>query len=309
MKLAKYTYYFLLLIPVTLLGQIKTTLLHESSHFHGSVSTFSSVHYARDPALPESPLLLLRKSVFTYDSTGCGIHRSVHDSGSAPFEASSTCITTDSVLIHLTKNKSGDTVFFRIIHEISSLETITRSKNQEYQFYCRKLFDTLGRIIYTNSISTFVKSRLEDGLSKEYFYTYDIPGHLTKIKSIKDSGTEHGKIIETTEYTYDGHGNKVHEQLLRYDNFPLHHFVYTYNALNQLIRTEFHSTDYSWTEQFFYNEQGDVIRKIVDRPKEKKHFVTTITYKYDLRGNWIYREESLDKLLINKEIRQFEYYH
>ncbi len=308
MKFAKYTYYFLLLIPVQLLGQVKTALLSESSSFHGPVSKLSSVVYARDSKFPKSPLLLLRKSVLTYDSTGCTIHRNVHDSGSAPLETFSTCIITDSALIHLTKNQSGDTVFFRIIHEISSLETITRSKNQEYQFYCRELFDTLGRIIYSNSISTFVKSKLEDSSCKELFYTYDTSGNLIKVRSINDPGSGYDKITETKEYSYDSLSNRIHARLLRHDNFPLYDFLYSYNSSNQLIRTEFHSTDSPWTEQLFYNKQGDIIRKITDRPKEKKHLVGEITYRYDLRGNWILREESLNGVLINKETRQFEYY-
>ncbi|MNU89781.1 hypothetical protein D3C71_796310 [compost metagenome] len=310
MKFAKYTYYFLLLIPVQLLGQIKSTLLPESPDFHASVSTISSVAYGRMIGSAEYPVVLLRKSISTYDSAGCTINRNVYDYKSPAFEVSCTCITTDTTLIHLTKNKSGDTIFFSVFSEISPLETTTYNKTQEHQFYSREFFDTLGRIIYMKSISNFVKSKLEDGSRQEHFYTYDTSGNLTKSISINDTGNGDEKLIETKEYAYDTLGNKIHEQLLKADNLPLYNYVYTYNELNQLTSKALHSTHYPpWTERFFYNKQGDIIRKIMDRPQEKKHVVTKIIYKYDFRGNWVYREELVDGLLIRKETRQFEYYN
>lgn len=308
MKFAKYTYYFLLLIPVNLSGQIKTTLLPESPDFHSSVSKVSSTVYGRMIGSAEYPVVLLRKSIATYDTTGCMINHRVSDYKSASFEAFCSCITRDSTLIHLTKNNHGDTIFFRVINQITPRETITRNYTQGRSFYHKELFDTLGRVSYMKSYSTLEKSKPEDASEKEYFYTYDSSGNL--IRSISMDYTGDQKVIETKEYTYDHFGNKIHERVLQSDYLLIYEYVYTYNSLNQLTNKALLSSHYPpWTEQFFYNKQDDIIRKITNRPQEKKRFVTTITYKYDLRENWIYREELLDGLLITRETRLFEYYH
>jgi len=108
--------------------------------------------------------------------------------------------------------------------------------------------------------------------------------------SIKNYVYKNGQVQEVHQY------HKIGEESYREMEF------YIYDNRNKLVAIENGNDDFQVNNGYFsYNEKGDILR--YDYDGREFHFEN---YKYDKKGNWIYREK-IQRSARSYEVREFTY--
>ncbi len=108
-------------------------------------------------------------------------------------------------------------------------------------------------------------TKMMDSSNITWVYRYDVKGQLTGWTS--SSG-------ESVRYAYDNRGNRLMTE--KGDSIER----YSINNMNQY-------TSFNGTEQFFYDANGNLVRKVSPRGAE--------SYGHDAEGNLIFTETSNDR--------------
>lgn len=191
----------------------------------------------------------------------------------------------------------------------------------DYKTEIKYSYDAQGRLLLRESFSnhdtvkspnlhnyehaTFAYNRKDEVIA--FFYeaskliqkqeeTLNSEGRVDTRVRYEYDGQEYQK-KSTENYKYDKNGN-----LITYKNFMNYNLIstqYYYNDKNKKVKEISSTSRYNnknkkvlststVTEDFKYNEKGQLIEKTVVYPEETK----TTTYQYDDQGNWIQRMES-----------------
>ena len=136
----------------------------------------------------------------------------------------------------------------KLVHQANYLPDHTLSSSNQYDY------DQKGRV-----------TRIADSANRTWSYKYDITGQLTGWTS--STG-------EDVSFSYDTRGNRL---MMQMRNSRENYFV---NNMNQY-------TSYNGTEQFLYDLNGNLIRKVTPRGTE--------SYEFDAEGRLIHTETTSNR--------------
>lgn len=199
-----------------------------------------------------------------------------------------------------TYNEQGDPV--KIYSDYTYVERYFITENFEYIYENGKMLQCLSKtdeesskpdkIIYTydengNLIKFEEKRGLDESGNPSYTryetYEYDENGNVTKKELFFD-----GVMNYRHTYEYDAKGNKTKETILNFEN-KTEEIIYTYDENGNLIKTFKPTEKYSLTNEYTYNDRGDVLSEKIIQEMYETDFTQTVDkiyeYEYDEKGN------------------------
>lgn len=236
-------------------GKVQSVQTEDKTQYFNKAGYLLSEHYTYGE-------VFVNVSYYTYDKAGHLISLETKDDSQNYAEGTYYTYNQEGLLSEEKSNSWGYD------------QTIKYAYNDKKQIVWKKTYDD------------------DEELYEAVEYTYDKKGNKIK-ETHYDSDMQ---IKDYTAYSYDKKKCLLESRVYIDENEMVSNIIYKYNARKQLIEeTHFIGKALILTEQNSYDKKANLTETVITYYGEDEHTITTASYAYDTKGNWITMAVSADE--------------